>query len=165
MRNAESLPAFAIVIAGLANLDDGIPPRSAADSVVKSGTDVKLDIAIKNVSDRTIYLVSTTAGRNMKIDVRDSEGKQVSETPYGLKVHGTDPKRVPFVGSVFSAKLPIESYSETLVLSKEYDLNKPDTYRVQVSRSDVMNGSTEGNMNATRIGIVNSNTITVTVIP
>jgi hypothetical protein len=86
--------ALFLVVLGLSftRAAHSVPPEqkvytltiSAADSVVKTGTDVKLDIAIKNVSDRTIYLVSTTAGRSMKIDVRDSEGKQVSETPYGL---------------------------------------------------------------------------------
>ncbi len=134
---------------------------TAPETSIKVGSEVKLDIATKNVSDRTIYVVYSTVGRNMKIDVRDSEGNPVSETPFGLKVHGTDPKRAPFAGTVFSTRVslkPSETSQEKLVLDKEYDLTKPGRYSIRVQRSDVLSDTNT-------VIFVKSNTIIVTVTP
>jgi len=133
---------------------------STPENSIKAGLEVKLDIATKNVSDRTIYLVFSTVGRNMKIDVRDNEGNPASETPYGLEIHGTDPKRRPFAGTAFSTRVPLkpgETFEEKLVLSKEYDLSKSGRYSVRVQRSDVLSDANTGIF-------VKSNAITVDVI-
>jgi hypothetical protein len=133
---------------------------TAPETSTKVGSEVKLDVVTKNVSDRTIYVAYSTAGRNMKIDVRDSEGNPVSETPFGLKVHGTDPKRAPFAGTVFSMRVPLkpgETSHEQLVLDKEYDLTKPGRYFIRVQRSDILSDTNT-------VTFVKSNTIILTVL-
>jgi hypothetical protein len=161
------LPVFGLISVATAQVVQVEQPScsisiSTPESPIKAGLEVKLDITTKNVSDRTIYLVySTVPGRNMRIDVRDSEGNPVSETPYGLKVHGTDPKRVPFSGTMFSTRVPVkpgETYEEKLVLSKEYDMSRPGRYSIRVQRSDVLNDTNT-------VTFVKSNTITVIVTP
>jgi len=134
---------------------------TAPQASIKAGSEVNLDIMTKNVSDRTLYIVYSTAGRNMKLDVRDSESNPVSETPFGLKVHGTDPKRTPFAGTVFSTRVALKSgevSQERLTLDKEYNLTKPGKYSIRVQRSDILSDT-----NA--LIFVKSNTIIITVSP
>jgi len=142
---------------------------AALPSVVKAGSEVKLSIIVKNISDQIIYHVVTTGkpGRNLDIAIRDSKGDPVQETPHGRKVHGTDPNRQPWSGSVFTGRYPLkpgETFKETINLSQEYDLSQPGTYSVQVLRSDLI---TERDIKAksNAVAAVKSSTITLTVTP
>ena len=140
----------------------------ASPTVVKAGSDVKLTITIKNVSDATIYhiVISGKPGRNWWILVRDNQGKSVYETSNGRKIHGNDPSQHPWSGSVFSGRYPIksaETFQQTIDLSNEYDLTKPGTYSIQVMRSDVF---TEDDIKMGKSGTpVKSNIVTLDVRP
>jgi hypothetical protein len=141
---------------------------AASPTVVKAGSDVKLTITIKNVSDLTIYHIvnSGKPGRNWQILVLDSQGNSANETSNGRKIHGNDPSQHPWSGSVFSGRYPIkpgETFQQTLDLTSEYDLTKPGIYSIQVLRSDVF---TEDDIKTGKLGTaVKSNTITLTLTP
>jgi hypothetical protein len=142
----------------------GVPNTTA-----RAGSEVILNVVTKNISDRVLYRLETSAdaffGRNLQIDVRDGKGIWVLETPYGRERHGTDPNRPRFEGSVVSIRTPFkpgEIFEEKVVLSKEYNLSKPDTYTVHVLRSDMLS---ETNNNFSKVTAVKSNMIALTVIP
>jgi len=138
-------------------------------TLVKTGSEVKLGITSKNISDQTIYhVVSTgTPGGNLNIAIRDSQGNPVQETPHGRKVQGTELNRQPWSGSVFTERYPIkpgETFEETINLSQEYDLSQPGTCTIQVLRSDVITEhdiKTKSNI----VTAVKSNTIAMTMTP
>jgi hypothetical protein len=142
----------------------GVPNTTA-----RAGSEVILNVVTKNISDRVLYRLETSAdaffGRNLQTDVRDSKGMWVLETPYGRKRHGTDPNRPPFEGSIFSDRVPFkpgERLEEKIVLSEEYDLNKVGTYTVYVLRSDVLS---ETDNKFSKVPAVKSATITLNLIP
>jgi hypothetical protein len=141
---------------------------STPESVIKVGSEVRLDVTTKNVSNQTIYMFFSTApGRDPEIHLRDSKGNPVLETPYGQKVHGTDPNRRPFSGSVFGYQetlKPGETFEEKLNLSEEYDLSKPGEYTIQVRRHDVLSEDDLKSKSRT-VAFVKSNTITITITP
>lgn len=150
--SADTQPTFSVTI-------------STPVSLMKSGSEVELDIATKNISGRDVYHHVTTLGSTLKITARDSKGNPVPMTPYGLKIHGMDPKNPPVIISVASFRMPLkpgEVFNEKIALSKEYDLSKPDKYTVQVLRDDVLS---ESDKKLGRGPAVNSNMITLTVIP
>ena len=129
-------------------------------STVKVGSNVDVEVEMKNISAEGVGFVppstmsfSTTS---FKWDIRDSAGKPVTMTVYGLKVNCEDaPGGVPRIcaGSSFSDILdPGKTLTQKLALSKEYDLSKPGKFTVQAFHYD---GKTE----------VKSNTITLTVTP
>jgi hypothetical protein len=136
---------------------------STPQSTVKAGTEVKVNITMMNITNHEIYYVAPITGREtdlqsgFRTDVRDSQGKPAIETTWGLKVHGTDPHRRPFSGSVVSWPIslkPGQVFEKELTISKEYNLNEPGKYTIQVDRSDTQSDV-----------VIKSNVITVTVTP
>jgi hypothetical protein len=128
---------------------------STPQATVKAGLDVKVEATMTNTSDQDVsYAVGV--GPIINVDVRDAEGKPVSETPEGRKIHGTDRRDGP--GGVLTViRIPLKP-GKTLagesILSKEYDLSKPGKYTVQAHRFDGVS-----------MTMVKSNTITLTVTP
>jgi hypothetical protein len=143
---------------------------STPGSEVKIGSTVELTITTKNISAQNIYhgfVAGGPPGRSVDIDLRDSGGNPVLETPYGRKAHGKD--RKPWSGSSFVERVlvkPGETFDEKVDLSKEYDLSRAGTYTIQVQRSDLV--SNEQLKSHAKMGIgntVKSNTITITMTP
>ena len=129
---------------------------TAPEAVVTVGSDVKLKVVFVNRTDKDIHYAgaggSARNGPAFETDIRDSEGKAVSETRQGLKLHGKDPH--PWAGSVFAATAhPGEKIEEQLLLNDEYDLNKPGKYTIQVRERNP------------KFEAVRSNTISITVVP
>jgi len=120
------------------------------ETTVKTGADLKVEVTMTNTSNHDIFYRADLGGVLLPFafDVRDSEGKVVSETPQGLKAHGKDRAG----GSYLAVPLhPGESIHRERVLSNEFDFSKPGKYRVEVFREA---GAT----------VVKSNTITITVV-
>jgi hypothetical protein len=143
---------------------------STPGSEVKTGSVVELTVTTKNISAQNIYhgfVAGGPPGRSVEIDLRDSGGNPVLETPYGRKAHGKD--RRPWSGSSFVERVllkPGETFDEKVDLSKEYDLSRAGTYTIQVQRSDLV--SDEQLKSHSKMGIANtvkSNKITITVTP
>lgn len=130
---------------------------STPKAVVTVGSEVKLKVVFVNNTEQDIHYPGAGGpGRNgpvFDIDVRDSSGKLVPETPYGLWMHGKD-TRGWRGGSVFAATAhPGGKIEEELMLSKEYDMSKPDEYTVQVRERNP------------KFRVVKSNSIAITVVP
>lgn len=134
------------------------------------GSEVKLHITTKNTSDGTIYHIVRAGGppgRNLDISVRDSKGNPVQETEHGRKIHGTDPNREPWSGSVFTGRYPLKPgdvLEEELNLAEEYDFSKPGKYSVQVLRSDITTDGEIKSRSTSPLAVVKSNTITLTLV-
>lgn len=125
--------------------------------IVKVGAEVKLKVVFTNNTAQPLHYATGVPGRGtgpgFDIDVRDSQGRRIPKTPYGLKVQGKARHR-PFVGSVFTATVqPGGAVEQEALLSKEYDISKPGKYTVRV---------TERNPNPDP---GESNTITLAVMP
>ena len=140
---------------------------STPGSEVKTGSAVELTITTKNISAQNIYHIVTAGGppgRSLQIDLRDSGGNPVLETPYGRKAHGKD--RGPWHGSSFVERVlvkPGETFDEKVDLSKEYDLSRAGTYTIQVQRSDLVSDEQRKSHSKMIANIVKSNTITISV--
>jgi hypothetical protein len=150
----------ALVGAGSSQVTAKVPSFSiqilAPQAVVKVGSDVRLKIVFTNNTSQPLHYATGAPGRgtgpSFDIDLRDSDGKRIPETPYGLKTQGKAPHR-PFVGSVFAATVqPGGTLVREVLLSKEYEISKSGKYTVEV---------TERNPNPER---GESNTITLTVV-
>jgi hypothetical protein len=136
---------------------------STPNTVAKAGSEVKLKIVMKNVSDHEIHYGLAATGDEtdlqggFRIDVRDAEGEPVRESAWGQKVHGTDTNRKPFMGSVFGGPIPLkpgQTFEIKRMIAKEYELNRPGRYTIQAERTDP-----KSNL------VVKSNVIRITVIP
>jgi hypothetical protein len=129
-------------------------------TVVKTGSDVVVEVEMKNISQEDVPdgapLTPGLGSTGFRWEVRDSAGKQVAMTDYGIRVnHPESSSGEPhvWVGSFFTAPLaPGKVINQKLALTREYDFSKPGKYTIQASRWD---GQIE----------VKSNTITLTVTP
>jgi hypothetical protein len=127
---------------------------STPSPTIKVGSDLKIDIALTNTSHESL---SGTPNGTLK--VHDSNGKAVSEVEEpkpeeevvlkdGSKVRIVRP---PEGSHQIQTMLPGTTHDE-LIANKFFDFSKPGTYTIQVSES--FHGF-----------VVNSNTVTVTVVP
>lgn len=123
----------------------------AEENQIKTGAEIKVDITLRNSSNRAIYISLGPAELDYAFEVRDGQNKVPPETDFARKSKGR-----PYYGNdtVFTLQ-PGESLPKALlVVTKFYDMSRPGKYTIQVSRvvpKDL--GS----------GMVKSNTITVTV--
>jgi hypothetical protein len=131
------------------------------------GSDVVVEAEMKNISAEDIFYSAIT-GRGQEPgpggftwEILNGEGRPVSMTEYGLKIHSPEPPQGevgpggynPRMGkTIFGLLGPGKAIVEKMALSKEYDLSKPGKYTIQILRSD---GKTD----------VKSNIITLTVMP
>jgi hypothetical protein len=129
---------------------------STPDGVVKPGSNVMLEVVLKNTSDQDISAGELLGGAelNYDIDVRDSKGDLATETQYGRRIHGKDPNPGHGGSGVARALKPGETQKTKTFLNRVYDLSQPGSYTVQAQTRDP-----NSNM------IVKSNTITFTVTP
>ena len=113
-------------------------------SGVKVGSNVDVEVEMKNISSEGVGFVPagtmSFSSTSFRWDIRDSGGKPVPMTEWGLKANCLDsPGGVPRIcaGSSFSDILdPGKSFTQKLALSKEYDLSKPSKYTIQALHSD-----------------------------
>lgn len=126
---------------------------STPESVVRVGADVRIKITMTNTSDRDVFYGSGTEPV-VDVVVLDGSGKQVAETPEGMKIHDTDPNRQPHSGSFVRLALkPGKALSGDRIVSNEFDMKKPGNYTILAQRKDTASGT-----------VVQSEAITVTVI-
>jgi hypothetical protein len=126
---------------------------STAANVVKAGSDIRIDISIKNISDREIDLsrsVRTDLGEWFTdVEVLDEKGNAIPETKYYRALRGKDtyddePRRdgkfspkvqQTFGLSGYSVK-PGDNLRDGVVLNKLVDMTRPGKYTVKVRRRD-----------------------------
>ena len=135
-----------------------------AQSAVKVGSDVEVEAEMRNISTEDVGFggaMGPPGGTtSFRWEIRDSEGKAVPMTEYGIKANHVDTPQGPapgvphiWAGSSFGASLgPGKSVVQKLALSKEYNLSKAGKYTIRALRSD-------GQID------VKSNTVTLTLTP
>jgi hypothetical protein len=135
---------------------------NAVQNTVKAGSEIKITILLKNVSDHEIG-IPRSPGENRgesfhDLEVRDEKGHLTPKTKLRREVeeHGTANGEIGLpMGSVFTQTLkPSETLKEGIVVTNIYDLTKPEKYIIQCQRFDDDSNT-----------IVRSNKITVTVTP
>ncbi len=123
----------------------------AKEPPVKAGSEVKVDITLRNSSNRAMYMSHSLSELDYAFDVRDSQNRIPPETEFARKSKG----RAYFSNDHVFYLQPGESLPKApLVVSKFYDLSRPDKYTIQVSR--VVPKELGG-------GVIKSNFITITV--
>lgn len=134
---------------------------SAAQDTVKSGTPVRINVTLENKSRHEVEITHDIRGRDCHLEVRDGNGKLAPDTKLGYVWNGNaayiDPSRVSphdLDGNlVYGTLRPGEKLAWKMDAAALYDMTKPGTYTVQVSRRDAENPALA----------VKSNTVTVTV--
>ena len=129
---------------------------------IAAGTEVKVEIALKNISNREIYLSKSNASSQAEfhfvVEAHDDTGKPVPDTEYGRRVMRRETKKrsVLFGSEIFFTLQPGEIFQDEVIASKLYDLSQPGKYVIQLSRRVSDNP---------KDGVGKSNEITVTVTP
>jgi len=135
---------------------------SSPQQSIGTGAEVRLEITLKNTSNREIY-ISKSNGRSQAefsfvVDAHDDTGKPAPDTEYGRRVMRRETKKrtVLFWSEIFLTLKPGEILQDEAIVSKLYDLSRPGKYLIRVSRR------VSGNP---KDGVVKSNEIAVTVSP
>jgi hypothetical protein len=138
------------------------PPFSltiSAPQDVKVGAPVIVKITLTNTSDHDIpggavAMEEGTSIQDFDIKVRDSKGRPLAETEYGMTVRGRSPHQSGLFSTVFALRplKPGKSRGEKRELSREFDLGRRGKYMVHAEIFDP-----DSNL------LVKSNTITVAV--
>lgn len=146
------------------------PPFSvritASAGEISPGTPVTLKVVTRNLSDHSILLWTEKAeqdqaGSAYQIDIYDAKGNSPPLTEFGRMTNGrTDIPRgsnpeLPPAGNGEQLVLKAgESWTDTIVVNKVYDLTESGEYSIQVQRFDPATSS-----------MVKSNAVKVAVIP
>lgn len=131
-----------------------------AQNIVKSGSEIKLQIMLTNTSDHNISVsraIDDTSAEvaGYRVEVLDDRRNVPPETKYQRILRGEEPPTGPFTWSALGGPLsPGKSVKDTMIVNKFFDLTKPGKYTIQVRRTDPASKVT-----------VRSNTIEVTVTP
>jgi hypothetical protein len=140
------------------------PPFSltitAADSVVKSGSEIWADATVKNTSDHEISVFSTSdhLGNEYNADVWTDKSTLAPETRLGREINNhTTPEdeRTPQIRISSRGSIPLKpgkTFTDHANVSTMYDLSQPGKYTIQFRKYDDESKTT-----------VKSNKITVTV--
>ena len=127
----------------------------AQEPTIKSNSEVNVVVTLENISSREIGILKSTPEFDYSVDVRDEAGKIVPDTDYGRKLK--TPGTVEISASAIIVPLkPNEVIEDRLCVSKLYEMHTPGKYLIKMSRTipeDIGKG------------VVNSNSITVTVVP
>jgi hypothetical protein len=152
----------------LANAAFGRTPRpsfsltvSLPRSAVKSGSDMEVDVTMKNISHKDIEVgkVVGTAEANYEIEVTDSEGKPAAPTRYERMLRG-EPPATDHHSVVIGSLRPDQTMQELFYANQLFDMKKPGKYTIQVSTT-VYVGKTAVK-DATKV-VVRANIVTLTV--
>jgi hypothetical protein len=133
---------------------------SSVQDVFKSGSEIRLQIAITNITDSDIAIsraIDDTSAEvgGWTIEVWDDTDKAPPETQYQRLLRGEGLPDEPLEWSVIMGSLsPGETFKDAMIVTKFYDLSKPGKYSIQVQRID-----------PTSKVAVKSDKITVTVTP
>ena len=129
---------------------------------IAAGTEVKVEIILKNISNREINLSKSNASSQAEfhfvVEAHDDSGKPAPDTEYGRRVMRKETKKraVLFWSEIFFTLKPGEIFQDEVIASKLYDLSRPGKYVIRVSRPVSDNP---------KDGVVKSNQIAVIVGP
>ncbi|WP_353069753.1 S9 family peptidase [Tunturibacter empetritectus] len=126
----------------------------APQDEVKAGTDAKVTIALRNVSNHQIAFAHKPGANNpefsYRIEVKDAKGHEVEGTAYGREALQHQQEETRMVEYVQPGKAAVQ----TAHLERLVNMNRPGRYTVVVFRKDAKNGA-----------VVRSNELTMNVVP
>jgi dipeptidyl aminopeptidase/acylaminoacyl peptidase len=129
---------------------------SAPEDEVQLGSDIRLRIVLKNISDHQItfghHPGTDYPEFSYRIEVKNAEGRLVEESGYARAAR--EPSRQQSAGYTVEYLPPGGSAVQTAHLVKLVNLSRPGRYTVQVSREDPASNL-----------IIKSNQITLNVVP
>jgi hypothetical protein len=135
-------------------------PRS-----IKAGAGVPLNIVVRNVSSGRIDFLRTTVAFDFSFDVKDSQGKEPSETQLYREIRGKVPHVSRFPMSRGDTWLEPGHTSEfSLDLTQLFELTE-GKYTIQVSRLEGLHQYMSDQLPEPSGLVVRSNTIGLTVTP
>jgi dipeptidyl aminopeptidase/acylaminoacyl peptidase len=121
---------------------------------VKLGSDAKVTIALRNVSDHPVAFAHRPGANypefSYRIEVKDAKGHEVALTAYGREALQHQQEETRMVEYVQPGKAAVQ----TAHLEKLVNMNRPGRYTVQVFRKDAKSGA-----------VVRSNELTMNVVP
>ena len=101
------------------------------ENVVKAGSEVKINITLRNSSNRAIHMNTGSSEIEYVIEVRDSQGTSAPKTDFGRKAN----ERPHFSSDQIFTLQPGECLPKiSLDVTKLYDLSRPGKYTIQVNR-------------------------------
>jgi hypothetical protein len=108
---------------------------STKDLTLKFGSEIVIDLALKNVSRVERNAGKSNAPRQAELYyqvlVTDSKGHAAKETRYARQITGKEP--TPIIGStVYTTLRPNEILNDDLLLNKLFELTEPGDYTVQL---------------------------------
>jgi hypothetical protein len=104
----------------------------AEENPVQTGSEVKVDITLRNSSNRAMHISYGLSELDYVIEVRDSQNRIPPETEFARKSKG----RAYFSNDQVFYLQPGESLPKApLVVSKFYDLSRPGKYTIQLGRA------------------------------
>jgi hypothetical protein len=123
----------------------------AEENPIKVGSEVKVDITLRNSSNHAIDVGLGWSEADYALDVRDSQNRILPETEFARKLKGHG---YFYSDTIFTLQRGEALPKEMLVISKFCDVSRPGKYTIQVSRAvpKELGG-----------GTVRSNTITITI--
>jgi hypothetical protein len=149
--NQSPPPAISLSIAGLENS-------------IKTGPPIKVEATITNESNADVSLifnaVEDRGGLDYSVSVKNEHSAVPPDTKFGRALKGlTNPalrtEETPVDGSIFFTDLkPRGQWTDTIEISKLFDLTQPGKYSIQLSRFDDVSHS-----------YVKSNVVTITITP
>jgi len=126
----------------------------APQDEVKLGSDAKVTIALRNVSDHPVAFAHRPGANypefSYRIEVKDAKGHEVALTAYGREALQHQQEETRMVEYVQPGKAAVQ----TAHLEKLVNMNRPGRYTVQVFRKDAKSGA-----------VVRSNELTMNVVP
>lgn len=130
-----------------------------AQSVVKTGSEIRVEVTLTNTSGRDIALTKSVgddaAEFNYVIDMHDGHGKPLAETEHHRRVKAEDSLPITHSNQILTLK-PGESLKENAILNNLYDISRPGKYVILAQR-DVPQELGKG--------VIKSSPITITVAP
>ncbi|MBB5342256.1 alpha/beta hydrolase family protein [Tunturibacter empetritectus] len=142
------LPQRAVIV------EDFTVAIGAPQDEVKLGSDAKVTIALRNVSDHQVAFAHRPGANNpefsYRIEVKDAKGHAVALTAYGREALLHQQEETRMVEYVQPGKAAVQ----TAHLEKLVNMNRPGRYTVVVFRKDAKSGA-----------VVRSNELTMNVVP
>jgi hypothetical protein len=123
----------------------------------KVGSPIIVNVTLENISDKpttTLYSVGQGQAELIyDVDVLDGYGRRVARTDYGHALRGEASSHMIMSSFLRKEIKAHEQLTDTVDLTKIYDLNVPGTYLVQLTKKHRSKGGAKISSNALKITV------------
>jgi hypothetical protein len=98
---------------------------------VSTGDDVKVDITLTNTTNHEMALFHRNQACDYGVEVLRSHGQPANDTEQKRRLKCGDAVAGKFITVTLK---PGESHKDVIFVNKLYDMNRPDTYALQLTR-------------------------------